>query len=67
MTSIDAGVASRLNKELYSLLTLLVSHKGWTYLKAKSCDDGIEAFRYVFVNLTKKDCPTTTYRIPVPQ
>ena len=54
MQSLDAVARGRLDAELFSLFTQLFSGKAWTFLKAKNCTEGFEAFRYAYVNITKR-------------
>ena len=44
----------KLNGELYSLLTTLFTGKAWSFLKSVNCQEGLEAFRFSFGNITKR-------------
>ena len=52
--NVDPTIAHRLNSELYSLFAGLFMGKAWTFLKAKPENQGLEAFRYSYINLTKQ-------------
>lgn len=51
---LPTGPTTRLDAELYSLLATLCTGKAWSYLKTKECAGGLETFRFIFYNLTKR-------------
>lgn len=48
------GVANKLNAELYALLSTLHTDKAWSSLKSIRSTDGLEAYRWVYKNITKQ-------------